>query len=352
VKHSVDLERDPVLGTRVINLHDAFENQSDDIKEIQRWLPLKDGIGFGKVLVTMRYKPIKLTLPRQMVGSTVGTLVIDQIEFGGLPPAFADSIKSLKATLAVNVEPGMSKRLKARDSEQQSQDVSSGNEVSWSGKRLYFPITMRYRTAIYVHLTAGGINSKRTTGRLWLRNLTDNEQQDITIGLHDGIDHNSKEANRNTDDWDQEGPFGTCKLHALFVPGYSGVHTNLQSFRKDMVGANPFKELQMERDSQEWAKANQDADGDQTGARKRSNSVSTELSSEYEEESEDDDNDDDEDEGIMRDLLNSGRADKIKKYRLLRKLAWSRDIVKDKVEQIRGGFNSEYRANRSVAKEQ
>lgn len=340
------MERDPVLGTRVINLEDAFENQSDDIKEVQRWLPIKDGIGFGKVLVTLRYKPVKLTLPRPMVGSMVGTLVIDRIVFNGLQPPFSTAIKSLKAMLSANVEPGMSKRLKARDSDQQGQENPSGNQVSWSGRRLYFPITMRYRTALYVHLTAGGINSKRASGRLWLRSLTDDEPQDITIGLHNGIDHKSKEANRNTDDWDEDGPLGTCTLHILFIPGYSAVHTNLQSFRKDMVGANPFKELQSERESQEWAKANQDDEADKA-TRKRSNSVSTELSSEYEEESEEDEDDD-----IMRELLNSGRSDKIKKYRLLRKLAWSRDIVKDKVDQIRGGFNSENRANRSVAKEQ
>ncbi|KAI9283000.1 hypothetical protein BC943DRAFT_281072 [Umbelopsis sp. AD052] len=347
VKHSVDLERDPVLGTRVVNLQDAFENQSDDIKECQRWLPIKDGIGFGKILVTLRYKPIKLSLPKPMTGSRVGTLVIDRVVFNGLQPPFSNSITSLKAILAANVEPGMSKNLKAKDSDQQTQPDASDNQVSWSGKRLYFPITMRYRTAIYVHLSAGGVTSKRITGRLWLRDLVDDEQKEITIGLHPGMDHKSKDANRNTDDWEAPGEFGTCQINCLFIPGYSSVHTNLQSFRTDMVGANPFKELQNERDSQEWAKANQENGG---ADRKRSNSLNTEASSEYEQESEEDD-DDDEDDDLMRELLNSGRADKIKKYRVLRKLAWSRDLVKNKVEQIRGGFNSENRANRSVAKE-
>jgi hypothetical protein len=343
------LERDPVLGTRVINLDDAFENQKDDIKEVQRWLPIKDGIGFGKILVTLRYKPVKLSLPKPMTGSRVGTLVIDRVVFNGLQPPFSNAVKSLKAVLAANVEPGMSKNLKARDCDQQNQPESSGNVVSWSGKRLYFPITMRYRTAIYVHLSAGGVSSKRITGRLWLRNLIDDEQKEVTIGLHPGMDHKSKDANRNTDDWEAEGDFGTCQINCLFIPGYSSAHTNLQSFRKDMVGANPFKELQNERDSQEWAKANQENAG--KADRKRSNSVNTDASSEYEEDSDEENDDDDEDDDIMRELLNTGRGDKIKKYRVLRKLAWSRDLVKDKVDQIRGGFNSENRANRSVAKE-
>lgn len=350
VKHAVELERDPVLGTRVVNLKDAFENQSDDIKETQRWLPLKDGIGFGKILVTMRYKPVKLSLPRQLTGSVVGTLVIDKITFKGFGEPFSSSLKSLKAVLAANVVPAMNKYLKAKDSDQQSEENPSGNEVSWSGKRLYFPIVMRYRTAIYIHLTTGGMSGKRATGRLWLRNIHDDDAQDITIGMHEAMAHNSKDANRNTDDWDQSGSNGTCTLHALFVPGYSSVHTNLPSFRKDMVGADPFKELQNERDSQDWAKAHAEASGDK-GKRKRSSSISTDASSEYGEDSDDATDDDDEDDLLMRDLLNSGRSEKIRKYRLLRKLAWSRDLVKDKVDSIRGGFNSEQRMNRSVAKE-
>ncbi|KAJ2959007.1 hypothetical protein NQZ79_g5470 [Umbelopsis isabellina] len=350
VKHAVELERDPVLGTRVVKLRDAFENQSDDIKETQRWLPLKDGIGFGKILVTMRFKPVKLSLPKQLTGSMVGTLVIDKITFKGFGEPFSSNLKSLKAVLAANVVPAMNKNLKAKDSDQQSLENPSGNEVSWSGKRLYFPIVMRYRTAIYVHLTSGGMNGKRVTGRLWLRNIHDDDAQDITIGMHEGLLHNSKEANRNTDDWDQSGPNGTCTLHTLFIPGYSSVHTNLQSFRKDMVGADPFKELQNDRDSQDWAKAHAEASGDK-GKRKRSSSISTEASSEYGSESDDATDDDDEDGVLMRELLNSGRSEKIRKYRVLRKLAWSRDIVKDKVESIRGGFNSEQRMNRSVAKE-
>ncbi|KAH8550706.1 hypothetical protein BGW37DRAFT_457834 [Umbelopsis sp. PMI_123] len=349
VRHSVELEQDPVLGTRVINLEDVFENQSDDLKEVQRWLPIKDGIGFGKILVTLRYKPVKLTLPKPMSGSKVGTLVIDRIAFSGLQHPFSNAITSLKAILTTNVEPGMSKTLKARDSDQKSQNVSSENEISWSRRRLCFPIIMRYRTAIYVHLSAGTMNAKRTTGRLWLRNLVDNEPQEIAIGLHSGLDHKSKDANRNTDDWEQRGEFGICKIHCRFISGYSSVHTNLKSFRKDMVGANPFKELQNEHEMEKWAKANQDDSGGKIGKR-RHRSVHSDMSSEYEEES-DEENDDDEDDDLMRELLNSGRADKIKKYRLLRKLAWSRDLVKDKVDQIRGGFNSETRVNRSVSKE-
>lgn len=43
-------------------------------KESERWVALANGIGFGKVLLNLKYKPIKLTLPPELRGS--GTLIV------------------------------------------------------------------------------------------------------------------------------------------------------------------------------------------------------------------------------------------------------------------------------------
>lgn len=69
VKTAVDLERDPVLGTKSLLLKDLFADQDDKFKEIQQWIPLSNGIGFGKVLLSIKYKPVKMTLPRSLQGS-------------------------------------------------------------------------------------------------------------------------------------------------------------------------------------------------------------------------------------------------------------------------------------------
>lgn len=65
----MDLERDPVLGTKSLSLKDLFEGQDDKFKEVQQWIPLTNGIGFGKILMTIKYKPVKMTLPRELQGA-------------------------------------------------------------------------------------------------------------------------------------------------------------------------------------------------------------------------------------------------------------------------------------------
>jgi hypothetical protein len=39
------------------------------VKEAQRWISLVNGIGSGKVLLNLTFKPIKLTLPKELLGA-------------------------------------------------------------------------------------------------------------------------------------------------------------------------------------------------------------------------------------------------------------------------------------------
>lgn len=65
----MDIERDPVLGTKSLLLKDLFAEQEDKFKEVQQWIPLSNGIGFGKILLSIKYKPVKMTIPRELQGS-------------------------------------------------------------------------------------------------------------------------------------------------------------------------------------------------------------------------------------------------------------------------------------------
>lgn len=69
VKTAMDIERDPVLGTKSLLLKDLFVDQEDKFKEVQQWIPLSNGIGFGKILLSIKYKPVKMTIPRELQGS-------------------------------------------------------------------------------------------------------------------------------------------------------------------------------------------------------------------------------------------------------------------------------------------
>ncbi|KAI8375545.1 hypothetical protein BD560DRAFT_392622 [Blakeslea trispora] len=380
IKNSVDLERDPVLGTRCMKLKELFADQEGKFKEVQKWIPLADGIGFGKVLLSLKYKPVKLTLPRELQGCDVGTLVVESLKLEKLNSPFSDSyVNSTKATLALNVDPVILKRLKSRNLSKES-DVVEESSHGWYGQQLFFPLMMRYRTAIYVHISQGSITSSKATGRFWLKDMADNDWHYIKVGLHKHISERSKEANRNEDRWGEEGDYGYVVLRMKITPGFSPVHTRLASFNKDFVGSDPFYEETLKYKAQKWIKAhgekqNEDdlvkeettLDHDMQSAieeqksksidkenasdldygRRRSSSLSSEYGeSESEEEYDSEDNE-----------LHAGMVDqkkkkkKISKHRVVRKVAWGLDQVKHKVDTIREGFNSESRAGRTVAKE-
>ncbi|KAI8890295.1 hypothetical protein K501DRAFT_237324 [Backusella circina FSU 941] len=369
VKTSVDLERDPVLGMKVLSLSQLFDDQDDKFKEVQKWLPLSNGIGFGKVLVTLKYKPVKMFLPRELQGADVGTLMVDSVCLKNLKPPFdIHSLGSLRAVLALNVDPVILKRLKPRDITGLEYDPNIPELPGWYHQHLYFPLTMRYRTSLYVHIIQGSFSVTKATGRIWLKYMPDNEWIELNIGLHPYLPEKSKEANRNEDPWSEDGELGSIIIRAKIVPGFSPVHTHLRSYIKDMVGADPFYDNNTKDKAQKWIKAQNSKDSNSKENLEDSNlqndielekakqSESDSVSSEYGDDSTDEDTSDsyesDTDERqFEQDLVGQGRKNKIHKHRAIRKLSLGVDKIKHKVNVFIEGFNSETRANRSVAKE-
>ncbi|CEJ04745.1 hypothetical protein RMCBS344292_18699 [Rhizopus microsporus] len=366
VKTALEFERDPVLGTKVISLSDLFTDQEAKFKEAQKWIPISDGIGFGKVLLSLKYKPVKMTLPRSLQGADVGTLVVEKLTLDRLnSPLDSTAASPTKATLAVNVDPAIIKRLKSRDI--QVVDNLSG----WYDRHFYFPLMMRYRTALYIHISQGALTNTKATGRVWLKDIVDNEWQDMVVGLHCHISEKTSDANKNEDAWPEEGDLGQVRLRVKFVPGFSPVHTHLRSFVKDMVGADPFYSDTLKYKAQKWIReqskdeGNEPLDHDfQQALQEEKEKMkdeerrgSSEASSEYGEEESDDEFDEDEngadidDTELKADMIEQRKMNKVSKHRVIRKLAWSVDKVKHKVDVLREGFNSETRAKRSVAKE-
>lgn len=292
--------------------------------------------------------------------------------------------------MALNVDPVIIKRLKAKniskphpDDEEKEQDQTNTLErtgpYGWYNQHLYFPVMMRYRTALYVHITQGSISTTKSTGRFWLKEMVDDQWQDIVVGLHSHISEKTKEANRNEDSWPQDGEFGQVTIRMKLVPGFSPVHTHLRAFNKDFVGADPFYNDALKYKAQKWIKEQNEKkkekgeDDDDTeevpfdydmqaavqAEKHRQNEAedtnssarrSSSLSSEYGED-EDDDEPDMDDTEFQADMIEQRKKKSISKHRVVRKMAWSLDKVKNKVDVLREGFNSETRASRSVAKE-
>ncbi|KAI7852946.1 hypothetical protein BDC45DRAFT_484442 [Circinella umbellata] len=352
VKTNMDLERDPVLGTRVFYLKDVFENQQDKFKETERWVALANGIGFGKISLNLKYKPVKLFLPRELRGSDVGTMIVDRVQFKNLKRPFSTHyMRSTKVTLALNVDPVILKRLKHRDLiKQQSDEMGHNNDMMvWQKDRpLYFPLSMRYRTALYVYVNQGSIYTNKAMGRLWLKSVCDGSWQEATIGLYDYM--RPDDCNKNEDDWSpDDNLYGQVVVRFKIVPGFSPVHTHLRSFQLDMLGADPFHDEALRHKVEQWVEEANDQEQNERVREedeRRRESYNTEISEVY----------GDEEQEADKEFLEDLQKYKVKNRNIprlfvFRKLSRGTDALRHHVQTVREGFNSENRASRSVKRE-
>lgn len=160
----------------------------------------------------------------------VGTLVIDSVQFEIGAPMNPSKMHLTSANLLINVEPEIRRELKYNLLE------SHDNKTGWFRNNLYFPLMMRYRSALYIHLSQRHSESK-VTACLWMKEIYDNDWQEVTIGLRPFTEL----AAADELPWGSEGPCGKIKLRLKFVPGFSPAHTELPEFTTDMLGADPFQ---------------------------------------------------------------------------------------------------------------
>lgn len=68
-------ESDPILGIVVLQLKDAFK----DTSQFTRWYPLVGGLGWGRLRLSLLWKPFDMVLPPHISGYEVATLQIKSI---------------------------------------------------------------------------------------------------------------------------------------------------------------------------------------------------------------------------------------------------------------------------------
>lgn len=179
------------------------------------------------------------TLPQKLTYQTtvdVGTLVIQSILLTSLKNAMdSNSPTHTRAALSLNVEPKIQKHLQSSTLTREK----TGSTWGWSADSSYFPLLMRYKTALFIQLSQG-MGAHRATARLWMKDIVDYEWQEMTLGLHDYTPETG-DGNRDELPWGSDGPNGQIVLRLKFVPGFSPVHAQLPSFKLDMLGADPFQ---------------------------------------------------------------------------------------------------------------
>ncbi|CEL56149.1 Meiotically up-regulated gene 190 protein OS=Schizosaccharomyces pombe (strain 972 / ATCC 24843) GN=mug190 PE=1 SV=1 [Rhizoctonia solani AG-1 IB] len=232
-------ENNPIIGATTIKLSEAFSESS----QFTQLCPLEGGIGYGRIRVSLLFRPTTARLPANILGFSIGTLQIFGIK------ALPDSEHTDFQDAQVNVQTSDVKERISRKAAEAQEDGS----VEWNPEKaevIQLPIQKRHGAALILKFT-----SKRALGpqktiahaALWLRDLVDGERTTMTVALWDAggesaeyIQQNyipplaSSESKIDPDGHDAK-QIGAVELDISTVAGLGDIH------QKILDGSDPLK---------------------------------------------------------------------------------------------------------------
>lgn len=185
-------EHDPILGVAPIKLSELLQTTS----QVTRWFPLDAGLGFGRVRISILFRSIEMTLPKELSGWDVG-----RVEFCD------DDITVYKSavgpgTSGVNTQLTLGKiRLRTGGSVAKVSakgGTSTEQNFRWSihngDVRLRLPVKHRYMSPLVLEFPTTGRGGlplptkshkaqKKAYGVFWLNNLVDHEPKHIKLPI-------------------------------------------------------------------------------------------------------------------------------------------------------------------------
>ncbi|KEP50963.1 hypothetical protein V565_070100 [Rhizoctonia solani 123E] len=172
-------ERDPILGIVSLDLKDLLK----DASEVTRMFALEEGIGYGRMNLSVLFKAVDAKLPRNMLGWDTGTV-------------------ELLSAITITPEPNANGRIpskptKLRVSTTDSTEVIapktatlSDGIVSYNIDKLRLPVYSRYASSCVFEFGGGGIvgGAPDAIAVLWLKDLVGDEETNVRIPVVVGKD--------------------------------------------------------------------------------------------------------------------------------------------------------------------
>lgn len=169
--------QDPILGIVNLPLADVFANSS----EVTKLYSLQDGVGFGKVSISILWKSIKVELPRELSGWETGVVrcvapirvePVDGVDFD-----FKEK-KLVLSTLETSEKLGGKKATTLSD-----------RSIEWDigDDEIRLPTTDRYSSALTFDyggdtITVGPLGQKvEAFATLWLAELVDDQPKEVRL---------------------------------------------------------------------------------------------------------------------------------------------------------------------------
>ncbi|KAF8513153.1 hypothetical protein BU17DRAFT_77267 [Hysterangium stoloniferum] len=168
-------EKDPILGIVNLNLKDLFRSGS----EVSRLFAITEGIGFGRMNVSVLFRSVNVKLPRSLLGWDTCTVEI----LGPIMLTMNSDASALRPeTKYLTVFTTDSKRHVPASAAENKDGV-----VTWKIDRLRLPVYNRYSSSLNFeigkHSVLPGQGGTDALAVVWLKDLVDDEETDVDIPL-------------------------------------------------------------------------------------------------------------------------------------------------------------------------
>ncbi|GAA5963756.1 hypothetical protein JCM8115_004267 [Rhodotorula mucilaginosa] len=170
-------EHDPILGIVDLPLQETLRYSS----EVTRTYALQDGVGFGKISVSILFKGVQLNLPRELSGWDTGTVCIT--EPIRVEPVEGTDFEWREKKLVLST-------LEAKEKLSKREARQDGNALIYDiDEPIRLPTYDRYSSALYFDYGGSSVKigplgkTRDAFATLWLSELVDDEPKEIRLPI-------------------------------------------------------------------------------------------------------------------------------------------------------------------------
>ena len=223
-------EHDPIMGIVALPLRDLFKKAS----QVEQMFSLQDGVGYGKVALSLLFKAVRLSIPPELRGfNTVHVDILSNIEVESSSQEWSSKLNSLKLTIVAGLHEFKMRALRKHHESSEHEPLIS------------VPVYDRYSTLLVFEFGRSplpGLNKPNAIAMLPLRELEDGQMTDVVLPVLHAA--NTKQLERNyinsqakdTHDFEE---VGTISMRLCVNPGLS------EAFRPIATGARDRHEFEV-----------------------------------------------------------------------------------------------------------
>ncbi|KAG6844863.1 hypothetical protein H0H87_002986 [Tephrocybe sp. NHM501043] len=232
-------EVNPLLGVVVLPLHTLLTHRG--VSHLSESFPLVGGIGYGRMHLSLTFRSVQLQLPTRLLGWEIGTLDI-----------------APRVTASFNLPPDLAACRLVFRTQHGKGKMEAHLEGGWrprnAQRNIRVAVTRRYASSLVVEFRKQkhkmGLGSERVPAFavLWLKDLSEGHELDVTLGVYKSQGGALARAEANCVD-DAGNRVGEITIKLCLWPGLSGYHQGAAD--KDIHMADVMEALDCAEESGE-----------------------------------------------------------------------------------------------------